>query len=954
MNRKPTVVCVIALVVSIFTATPARAQPDKVDFSREIQPLFARHCYKCHGPNNAEGGLRLSDQESAKTELDSGGTAIVSADPKVSILLQRVRSEDEDVRMPPEGKGLSADETALLERWIKQGAKWADHWSFQTIVRPIVPTTKNTQWPHSPIDSFILRQLEAAELAPSAPADKLALVRRVYFDLIGLPPTPAQIDAFVDDDSPAVLEKLIDQLLATDQYGEKWARHWLDLVRYAETNGYERDSRKDLIWKYRDYVIDALNEDKPYDRFILEQLAGDELEDLDAESITATGYYRLGIWDDEPADRELARYDYLDDIVRTTGEGMLGITIGCARCHNHKIDPILQSDYYSMLSFFSDISNHGGGAANHVPIAQANDRQAFEKAVADKKTQETTLAARIRAIEQQLIKAATSENPDLKLTTTEDQPRDAVRDSIKSGQTWRHTESNPGENWFQIAFDDSKWKASEGGFGTRGTPGSVVRTEWRSKDIWLRKDFRLASIPKKLTLKIHHDEDAEVYLNGKQIASLSGYVTKYQELDVTPKATDVIQTGRNTLAIHCRQTGGGQYIDAGLYVEADEPIATLMRDRGSKLLGATVAQEWSECIRKLAESQAKKLEFKPEFAMAVTENGQRKTWILQRGLPALKGDEVGPGYPIVLNPPDPDIQKGEKTAGKRVALARWIASKENPLTSRVIVNRVWQHHFGRGIVRTSSDFGYQGTPPTHPELLDWLAVEFVKNGWSLKELHKTIMLSRTYQMSSTPNHKALAVDPENDLFWRYNMRRLNAEEIRDSILAVTGTLNRKMHGPPIFPKLSREVLATSSRPSAAWGNSSPQDAARRTIYIHVKRSLRPPMLANFDVPDTDSGCAVRLTTTVPTQALGMLNSEFMNSQAERLAERLKRQAGDKVQSQVSAGIRLLTGRVPSDNEIQADVSFIHDLQVTEKLTADRALSVFCLMLLNTNEFVYVD
>lgn len=950
------IICLLTTVTTLRQSAIAQSPQStrEIDFSSDVKPIFAKHCYKCHGPNEAEGGLRLSDEKEAKAELDSGERAIVPGDAAASVMLDRVTSEDEDLRMPPEGKGLDSDEVEILRSWIEQGAPWAAHWSFQPIRRPAIPQPRDEQWVRSPIDAFILARLESAKLSPARPAEKLALVRRVYFDLIGLPPTPQQIDDFLDNSSPDALEQLIDQLLASEQYGEKWARHWLDLVRYAETNGYERDGRKDLIWKYRDYVIRAFNEDKPFDRFILEQLAGDELPDATPESITATGFYRLGIWDDEPADRELARYDYLDDIVRTTGEGFLGVTIGCARCHDHKIDPLSQRDYYSMLSFFSDISNHGSGKTNLVPIATATDRAEFEEQVQQKQAREKTLTAEIQTLRQQLVTAAKAADPTLELQAADSADSDAFPDSIKQGQRWEYTERKPADNWFQIAFDDSRWKKGLGGFGTKGTPGAVVRTEWRSGNIWLRRDFRLTAIPGKVILNIHHDEDVEVYLNGKLIASRNGYTVKYEQIDVSMQAADVLQTGRNTVAIHCRQTGGGQYIDAGLILDGEDRVAALMKAKGAQLLGAEAVQTWETKRRQLAESLATNLEFKPEFAMAVAESGSQKTWILQRGLPALKGEEVDPQYIQVLNPPEAKIENREKTSGKRLALAQWLGSPENPLTARVIANRVWQHHFGRGIVRSSSDFGFQGTPPTHPELLDWLAFNLIDNGWSLKKLHKTIMLSNTYQMSSRGNDRALNVDPQNDLFWRFNMRRLTAEEIRDSVLYVSGDLNPQMYGPPIFPKLSQEVLATASRPGAAWGQSSPRDAARRTIYVHVKRSLRPPMLANFDAADTDTGCAVRLTTTVPTQALGMLNSDFMNEQAVKLATRVRQQAGDDISEQITTAIRITTGRMASDDEVQQDLQFLNKLQAVEKLTSDQAFQAYCLLLLNANEFVYLD
>lgn len=957
MKKPGSIVCSL-LLVQIVTHSAAQ---ETIDFSSDVQPILARRCFQCHGAGEQEGGLRLDQRASAVALLESDSHAVVPGQPDQSELLKRIMSTDPDLRMPPEGKPLTEDEVKALRAWIAEGAEWGSHWGFTADQNVQPPAVRDQKWVQSPIDAFVLHRLETAGLQPAQPADGVALIRRAYYDLTGLPPSPDQVNAFLKDQSPDAFAKVVDQLLASPQYGEKWARHWLDLVRYADTNGYERDSRKDLIWKYRDYVIRAFNSDKPYDRFILEQLAGDELPDRTGDSITATGFYRLGIWDDEPADRELARYDYLDDILRTTGESFLGMTIGCARCHDHKIDPVAQKDYYSMLAFFADVSPHGGGGANHVPISTAADRAAFEKMVAAKKAREKDLADQILAIESDFLARLKKAHPELELKPAR-KPGAAngvvLADSRKDGQVWEYTIERPADHWFEIAFDDSKWKKGPGGFGTKGTPGSVVRTEWRTRDIWLRKDFRLEEIPGKLTLHIHHDEDAEVYLNGKQIASFRHYVGNYLTKDVTGAALDLLQTGRNTIAVHCRQTGGGQYIDVGLTGDFSQTgTIVLARKFGREVLGEQALSKWMMLRSDLTKSQAQNPEFRTEMAMAVAERGRNRMWILGRGSPAMKGKEVDPAFPGILSPPAADIPEGYgtgQTTGRRRRLAEWIASPANPMTARVMANRIWQHHFGRGLVRTTSDFGFQGQVPTHPKLLDWLAHEFTRQGWSMKSLHRAIMLSSSYQMSSEFNEVASQKDPTNNLFWRYNMRRLTAEEIRDSILSVSGELNLHMFGPGIYPPLPQEVLATSSRPGGAWGNSPPREAARRTIYIHVKRSLRPPMLAGFDVPDTDTPCAVRMQTTVPTQALGMLNSRFLNNQAQLFAKRLQETYPDDMAARIRLAIHLTAGRMADDQEVQDDAEFIAALQKEEGLDAESALQQYALMMLNTNEFVYLD
>lgn len=948
----------LVCLVMLDGGTLLLAQQADIQFARDVQPILARRCYKCHGPNEAEGGLQLDSQAGAFAELESGATAIVPGDSSSGELMARITGTGDGDRMPPEGKPLSDEEIQAIRTWIDSGAEWESHWSFQAPSRPEPPAVGNAAWVSNPIDAFVLQRLEQADLQPAAPADKVALLRRAAYDLTGLPPTLEEIDTFLADDSDQAWERVLERLLASPQYGEKWASHWLDIVRYAETNGYERDGQKDLIWKYRDYVIRSFNEDKPYDKFIREQLAGDEIPNADPDSIIATGFYRLGIWDDEPADRELARYDYLDDLVRTTGESFLGLTIGCARCHDHKIDPISQKDYYAMVDFFTNVAPHGSGNTNHVQVTTEQSKQTYARQLQDKQQRESALQQQLTELEQRLFTVLRKEDPDFKVPQASAVPNDGVvlADSRKQHQLWSYTLKKPADNWFDIAFDDSEWKEDKGGFGTPGTPGTNIGTRWSSSDIWIRRDFRLDQIPTRVMLRIHHDENAEVYLNGTQVASFNGYVVDYTEVDITERAANLVQTGRNTIAIHCRNTGGGQYIDAGLVVDGADPIRNLFAEHADRLLGEKSNASYLELKRRLAESQASVPELPVEFAMAVAERGRNKTWILGRGLPSMKGDEVQAAFPEILNPPAPQIVENAAadSSGRRSALADWITAPENPMTSRVVVNRLWQHHFGRGIVRSSSDFGYQGTPPTHPHLLDWLASELVNQGWSLKKLHKLIMMSSTYRMSSAGNERALAIDPNNELFWRFNLRRLTAEEIRDSILSVTGTLNLKMFGPPIFPPLSQEVLATASRPGAAWGRSSPEDSARRSVYIHVKRSLRHPMLSGFDAPETDTACAVRVTTTVPTQALGMLNSEFLNQQAGLFAARITAAKPDSLTEQLAFALQLTTGRQPAAAVVADDLRFLQELQSEEHVTAEEALRIFCLLQLNTNEFVYLD
>jgi hypothetical protein len=652
-------------------------------------------------------------------------------------------------------------------------SKEADHWAFQPVRRPEVPAVRDRSWVHSPIDAFVLAQFEQNGLKPAPAADRRTLLRRVYLDLIGLPPTPEEQRAFLEDTSPLAYAHVVDDLLSRPQYGERWARHWLDVGRYAESNGYERDGAKPNAWRYRDYVIDALNRDKPYDRFVTEQLAGDEMPGSNAETQIATTFLRLGTWDDEPAEFLLDRYDQLDDVLGTTVTAFMGLTLRCARCHDHKFEPFSQQDYYRMLAVFEPLKRPQF-------IVSATHRKEFDPYVG---TEEELLA-------------------------------------------YRH--------------------------------GPAVRSG-------LVATALLSS------------------LNG-QPRTLAAPI-----LGVLPRS------------------------------QAKEPPR---------------AHVWYEDT--------------PQAPA---------THVLRRGDPKRPLDEVGPGLPAILErqPPEPP-RPTAKSTGRRLWLAQWLTGQDNPLTARVMVNRVWQHHFGQGIVASANDFGTMGEPPTHPELLDWLAAEFMASGWRLKQLHRLVVLSNTYQMSS---HNGAAARAAPLARWR--QRRLEAEAVRDAILAVSGQLNAQRGGPSIYPQLPRAVLEGQSRPGDGWGKSDERQAARRSIYIFVKRGLAVPELDVLDAPDTTSSCEQRPVSTTAPQALTFLNGDFVHQQARYFADRLEREAGGEVRAQVRLAFELALCRPPRAEELQAAVDFLaqqqHQIEAGDAKAKEprrQALQAFCLVLLNLNEFVYVD
>lgn len=657
-------------------------------------------------------------------------------------------------------------------------------WAFQPVKRPTVPAVKAQPPPASAIDAFVLAKLEERNLSMNPPATPRELVRRLSFDLLGLPPEPKEVEAFAANPTDAAWEQLIDRMLASPHYGERWGRHWLDLVRYAESNGYERDGEKPGAWRYRDYVIDSFNRDKPYDRFVREQLSGDEIADeLMAggaaaadwrEAIIATGFYRLHVWDDEPDSTVAAEFDDLDDIMVTTGTAFLGLTIGCARCHDHKFDPVSQEDYYSMLSFIRSIDGYG--------------------------LQKT-------------------------------------------------------------------------GGGGRGTG-------------------------------------------------------KIQRLLATPARAAEWEAAKRRR------------------VEAAE----------QNVPKAAGPEEKKRCEDELAAARAEGPPF--DAALAVAENGPvpRPTHVLARGDAFSPKQEVFPAFPAVLGLPLPQFPvrpPDAPTTGRRRVLADWIAGPDNPLTARVMVNRIWQRHFGVGIVASPDDFGRTGFRPSNQPLLDYLAAEFVGTGWSIKHLHRLILTSRAYRMSSqTGNPQAVAADEANSLLWRQNLRRVEAEVIRDTMLAVSGTLNPKRGGPGVFPTLPQEVHRTQDAAGKGWTDSPADEQRRRSVYLVVKRALRVPLLECLDFANSASPVGARPITTTAPQALMLLNDGFVQERAADLAARVAREAGEILERQVTRAFQLVLQRPPSAFELRASLSLLSDQR--QRATESAALQSLCRGLLNVNEMIYVD
>jgi hypothetical protein len=708
------------------------------------------------------------------------------------------------------------------------------HWAFRSVVAPDVPKVKNTTWVRTPVDNFILARLEENGLKPAPVADKQTLLRRVYFDLIGLPPTPAEQNAFLEDTAPDAFAKVVDALLARPEYGQRWARHWLDVARYAETNGYERDGVKPSAWRYRDYVIDALNKDKPYDRFLTEQLAGDELPNATVESRIATTFLRLGTWDDEPAEKLVDRYDQLDDVLGVTASAFLGVTLRCARCHDHKFDPFSQGDYYRMLAVFEPLKR------------PQKDRADLDVSLGNEATATKSSAAEALADAERLLLQ-------------------------KKLETWLH---DAGERLF--AADAS------------ALPVDAIRAFQADPN---KRDAEQKALAKQYAAQLE-----------KEIAAAATEEERRQRKEIDDRL----------LALRASRTD-------------DMPRAYIWYEEGPKA---------------------------------------PPTHIFKRGDPNKPGVEVQPGLPSVLVRKQPEPPQPTKTStGRRLWLAHWLTQPDNPLTARVMVNRVWQYHFGKGIVATPSNFGLMGDAPTHPELLDYLADRFVKDGWSLKKLHRLLVLSNTYQTSSATEAGEKQGEMKLALFGRWRQRRLEAEAVRDAVLAVSGDLNSKRGGPGIYPPLPRAVLEGQSRPGEGWVTSETREAARRSIYIFAKRSLCPPELELLDKADSTSSCEQRPVSTTAPQALTLLNGAFMQEQSAHFAARLEKAAGADPADQVRLAYRLALCRPPRTEEVELAIAFLTKQQQlienearTAKQSANdaktKALAALCLVLLNLNEFAY--
>ncbi|MHC5003342.1 MAG: PSD1 and planctomycete cytochrome C domain-containing protein [Planctomycetota bacterium] len=931
--RVPVIGLLAVLAPGVATAFPAdaTAPPAAIDFARDVRPLLADRCLPCHGPDAAtrRADLRLDVERGAVAARD-GRAVIDRADPGRSLLLERVRSRDPESRMPPPEAGppLDADEVALLERWIEQGAPWREHWSFVAPRRPAVPDVGEAGRPRNAIDAFVLRRLREAGLDPAPEADRRTLIRRLSLDLTGLPPAPEDIDAFLADDRPGAYDRLVDRLLASPHFGERMALEWLDRARYADTNGYSIDGGRHM-WAWRDWVIDAFNRNLPFDRFTVEQLAGDLLPDPTTGQRMASGFNRNHMNTHEGGTiEEEYRVAYVADRVKTTAQTWMGLTLGCAQCHDHKYDPVSQREYYRFFAYFNTITdrgNDGNAGINSVPYMPVYAPEQRE-ALAALTTERESLRARLLAPDPELDAAQRA--------WEETERRAGVTPPVLGPWHLRGPlAADSGEAAFTTDFGPETGIDLDTA-GDAGEPLWVVREDLVDGTphplTGQRSAFYLyrtvtAARPARLELSLGSDDAIRAWLNGALV--LDRNVQRGVAPDQERVAVD-LRAGPNELLLKIVNYGG----PAGFYFSSraglpPEVAAILARDpagRGPEEELAvrshyrSIAPELAPLRAEIAsvEERIDAIEAEPKTTVMIMEemDEPRATFVLERGRYDLPGERVDPGTPSCL-PPLPDGARPD-----RLGLARWLVDPEHPLTARVAVNGWWQMLFGAGLVRTPEDFGLRGELPSHPELLDWLAVELVERDWNVKALLRLIVTSATYRQSSAAGAALLARDPDNRLLARGPRFRLPAELVRDTALSASGLLVPTIGGPSVRPYqpdgLWREMSHFGSTPATeqVYVQDHGDKLYRRSLYTIWKRTVPPPVMAAFDAPNRELCTVRRASTNTPLQALVLLNETGFVEAARALAERILTEGGPAAAERLRLGFVLATGRPPDGEE----------------------------------------
>ena len=863
------------MILCLLMVTYSSRGEDSADFVREVHPLLKTHCLKCHGEQKQKGGLRLDLKADAFKGGDSGKRGIEPGNSGQSRLLQLVTSKDPAERMPPGVEGLNATQIDVLRRWIDAGAQWPDsgspaipggraemvvtaedrlHWSFLPLRTVELPAINQTDEVRSPIDRFIRAALEARKLSPTPSVEPRKLIRRIYFDVLGLPPTPEEIDTFcaaASRDQQSAVTELIDRLLESRHYGERWARHWLDVVRYADSDGMEEDFDRPYAYQYRDFVIRSLNDDLPFNTFVKWQIAGDELDPDNPLAVAATGFLVAGPHAVLPEklleeERLFTKYNELDDVISTLGTGLLGLTLACARCHDHKYDPLPTRDYYRLMAALHS------GDRTVVPLGPRTEVDAYRQR---------------RSVWQQAVNAAESQ-----------------------------------------------------------------------RNTWLQEQ-KTALVPGIRAVKIA----------GLSIGEAEKSFLKDQP--DSDEAKKIAKQHEKSLSIN------------------DRDLRTAMNDEQRR--------RWDELTKAIGDARSREPVAPPSGYVFKDLGAVPKTnWLFRRGDFRDREIPVKLGFLSVLtNARTPDdywqTAKVERplpdSTYQRKALAEWIVDVDQgagALLARVIVNRVWQHHFGAGLVATVNDFGARGDPPSHPELLEWLTQDFVAHGWQLKRLHRLILRSAAWQQGTAFNASQAQADPDNRLLWRRRPQRIEAEILRDSMLAISGSLNLQPYGPGFKPPIASEAM-TGRNVKDPYPTNFAETAAvrRRSVYMFHKRLTPIPLLQAFDKPDAQQGCGRRDNTTVAPQALALLNDQFVRDRAFEFADRLLAVSSDDAGRWIDTGYQLALGRPPRDSERKAAVAFLEaqsqrrgqrDAKAASAQVRRDALADLCQTLFSLNEFIYVD
>jgi hypothetical protein len=931
------------VIVCLCGASATAAVPD---FAHDIRPLFEKHCYACHAGEQAKSGLRLDFKAAAFKGGDGWGAAIVPGNADESPLVQFARGDDPDLRMPPKESAtppLAKHEVEMLVEWVNAGAVWpdgidmatvvdkTDHWAFKPVQRPVVPAVHNTEWPNNDIDRFILARLEAEGLQPAAEADRRMWLRRATFDLIGLPPTPEEVEQFLTDASPGAHERVIERLLASPRYGERYAQHWLDVVRYADTHGYEVNTERPNAWPYRDYCVTAFNADLPYDQFIREQIAGAEKGKEASTGFLVTAAVLLpGQIGKDEASMRAARQDALNDIIVNTSDTVLGLTVGCARCHDHKFDPITARDYYSLQAFFAGVDYGERALETPEAVVLREELAAARKRIVEidrelPRYQPLARAGHTRpavAANHTIDRIVPVSARRLRFTILDTSGYEACIDELE-------------------VFDTTGRNVAIAAIGTKATSSGNLVT---------------AGVH-----ELEHINDGQYGNNRSWVASTrhDAWVTlEFPEIVTIEQVTwSRDRTGKykdRTPTVYRIEVSAGTTDDDPWTLVADSTDRLAFGTTKEDLLAGLSAEDRATVTalqkeRATLQSRANTLE-RDSKVFAGGFKKPHPVHLLSRGDAEQRKEEVAPEsiatFARLVTPVS--MPKDAPEAARRQALAAWLTDPAHPLPARVMVNRIWQWHFGTGLVDSPNDLGRNGSKPSHPELLDWLADEFVTSAWSVKYMHRLIMGSATFRQASTANPVAMATDADSRLFWRFPPRRLEAEVIRDTMLAVSGRLNLEMGGRGFDLFKSRGGLSGFA-PIETFDTAG----RRRMIYAHKVRMERDAVFGAFDCPDAGQSMARRRQSTTPIQALNLFNSPFTFHESQAWAARIEADLvrepavatsdAEPLRRQIQRAFQLALSRSP--NAVEAGAA--------EAVVREHGLATLCRVIFNSNEFVFV-